>query len=41
MSQFPSKILLPAIVEEIIEGNLAKVEINKNFKGLIGSNPPT
>lgn len=38
--QFPYSILLPTIVEDIIDGNLANVDINKNSIGFIGSNPP-
>ncbi len=37
--QFPTTRLLPAIVEEIIDGNLAKVDISKNFTGFIGKSP--
>lgn len=32
--------MLPAIVEEIIEGNLANVLINRNFIDLTGRIPP-
>lgn len=32
--------MLPAIVEEMIDGNLAKVEISKNLSGFIGNSPP-
>ena len=38
--QFPSTRLLPAIVDDIIEGNLANVDISKNFSVFIGNNPP-
>lgn len=37
--QFPTTKLLPAIVEEIIDGNLAKVDISRNFTGFIGNSP--
>ena len=38
--QFPSDILLPAIVDDIIDGNLQNVAININFIGFIGNRPP-
>ena len=39
-AQFPAIKLLPAIVDDTIEGNLANVEMSKNFIGFIGNNPP-
>ena len=38
--QFPSVILLPAIVEDIIDGNLQNVAININLNGFIGNKAP-
>ena len=37
--QFPETILAPAIVEDIIDGNLAIVDTITNLTGFIGNNP--
>ena len=37
---FPCNSLFPAIVDDIIDGNLSSVAIAKNLDAFIGNNPP-
>ena len=39
--QFPFTILEPTIVDDIIDGNLAKLDIIRNDIGETGNSPPT
>ena len=39
--QLPYIMFAPTIVEDKIDGNLAKLDTIRKFNGAIGSNPPT